>query len=61
MEGPTISTGWDPVAPGHWATNQRVHTEGPMGLAAAYVAEDGLDGHQWEERPLGLRMFNAPE
>jgi hypothetical protein len=22
---------------------------------AAYVAEDGLVGHQWEERPLVLR------
>jgi hypothetical protein len=25
-----------------------------------YVAEDGLVGHQWEERPLGLSVFNAP-
>ena len=35
-------------------TYGRIH--GP----AAYVAEDGLVGHQWEERPLGLRVFNAP-
>ena len=28
--------------------------EGHMALAA-YVAEDGLVGHQWEERPLVLR------
>jgi hypothetical protein len=27
---------------------------------AAYVAEDGLVGHHWEERPLGLANFNAP-
>jgi hypothetical protein len=27
---------------------------------ATYVAEDGLVGHQWEERPLGLRVFDAP-
>ena len=27
--------------------------EGPMALAT-YVADDGLVGHQWEERPLGL-------
>jgi hypothetical protein len=27
---------------------------------AAYVAEDGLVGHKWEERPLGLSGFNAP-
>jgi hypothetical protein len=27
---------------------------------AAYVAEDGLVGHQWEERPLVLGRFHAP-
>ena len=42
-----------------WTTNQRVHMEGPMALAT-YVAEDDLVGHQWEERPLGLSVFNAP-
>jgi hypothetical protein len=26
----------------------------------AYVAEDGLVGHQWEERPLVLRRLYAP-
>ena len=46
-------------APGDWTTNQRVHMEGPMVLAT-YVAEDGLVGHHWEKRPLGLRVFNAP-
>ena len=29
-----------------------------MGLAA-YVAEDGLVGHQWEERPLVLQRSYA--
>ena len=29
-------------------------------VLAKYVAEDGLDGHQWEEWPLGLRVFDAP-
>ena len=24
---------------------------------AAYVAEDGLAGHHWEERPLGIANF----
>jgi hypothetical protein len=24
---------------------------------SAYVAEDGLVGHHWEERPLGLANF----
>jgi hypothetical protein len=27
---------------------------------AAYVAEDGLVSHQWEERPLVFRRFYAP-
>jgi hypothetical protein len=27
---------------------------------AAYVAEDGLVGHQWEERALVLWRFYAP-
>ena len=48
-----------PGTPTDWTTNQRVHMEGPMVLAT-YVAEDGLVGHHWEKRPLGLRVFNAP-
>jgi hypothetical protein len=27
---------------------------------AAYVAEDGLAGHHWEERPLGIANFICP-
>jgi hypothetical protein len=27
---------------------------------AAYVAEDGLVGHHWEKRPLGLANFICP-
>jgi hypothetical protein len=27
---------------------------------AAYVAEDGLAGHHWEERLLGLANFICP-
>ena len=30
-----------------------------MGLVT-YVAEDGLVGHQWEERLLGLRVLDYP-
>jgi hypothetical protein len=26
----------------------------------AYVAEDGIVGRQWEERPLVLRMLDVP-
>jgi hypothetical protein len=40
-------------------TNQRVHMEGPM-APAAYVAEDGLVGHQWEEKPLVIWRLDAP-
>jgi hypothetical protein len=48
-----------PRAHRDWTTNQRIHGEGPM-APATYVAQDGLVGHQWEERPLGLRVFDAP-
>jgi hypothetical protein len=27
---------------------------------AAYVAEDGLASHHWEERPLGIANFICP-
>jgi hypothetical protein len=27
---------------------------------AAYVAEDGLVGHHWEERPLAIANFICP-
>jgi len=27
---------------------------------AAYVAEDGLVGHQWEEKPLALPRLDLP-
>ena len=27
---------------------------------AAYVAEDGLVGHHWKERPTGLAKFICP-
>jgi hypothetical protein len=29
----------------------------PLVSLAAYVAEDGLIGHHWEERPLGITNF----
>jgi hypothetical protein len=58
MEGATVSTSWTPGAPRNWTTNQRIHMEGPRALAT-YVAEDSLAGHQWEERPLALRVFDA--
>jgi hypothetical protein len=39
--------------------HQRVHMEGPMS-SVTYVVEDGLGGHQCEERPLVLRRLDAP-
>ena len=55
----TVSPARSPGDPRDWTTNQRIHIEGPM-APAAYVAEDGLLRHQWEERALGLRVFNEP-
>jgi hypothetical protein len=59
MERTTMSTGQTSRAPRDWTTNRRIHME-PLMALAAYVAEDVLVGHQWEERPLGLRVFNVP-
>jgi hypothetical protein len=42
-----------PRAPWDYTTNQRKHMVELVALAI-YVAEDGLVGHQWEERPLVL-------
>jgi len=46
-------------APGDWTTNQKVLMEGPLALAA-YVADDGPIGYQWEEQPLVLWWFDIP-
>jgi hypothetical protein len=46
-------------APRVYTINRRIHMERPMALAD-YVAEDGLVRDQWEERSLGLRVFNIP-
>jgi hypothetical protein len=46
-----MSTNQTPQSSHDLNTNQRVQMEGPM-APAAYVAEDGLVGHQWEERTL---------
>ena len=56
--GATVSTIQTPEARGDWTTHQRVHIERLMALAV-YVAEDGLVGHQWEERCLILWGFDA--
>ena len=60
MEGATVSTGQTPwSSPGTGSPTKEYSRRLPMALAT-YVAEDRLVGHQWEERPLGLRVFNAP-
>jgi hypothetical protein len=44
-----------------WVEQQYELTSTPELVSlAAYVAEDGLVGHQWEERPLGLANFICP-
>ena len=57
-KGTTVWTGQSPGAAGNLTTNQRLHMEGPLALAA-YVAEDGTVGHKLEERPLALWVFDA--
>ena len=56
MKGATLTIGQNP-----WSSRglDHQHMQGPMVLAV-YVAENGLVGHQWEEKPLGLRVFDAP-
>jgi len=49
----TISTKQTHQSSKNETTNQKLHMEGPM-IPATYVAEGGLVGHQWEERPLVL-------
>jgi hypothetical protein len=59
MEEATVSTGQTSWSSWGWATNQRVQIEGPM-APTTYVAEYGLVGHQWEERPFGLKVLKDP-
>ena len=59
MEGAIVSTGqicWSSQGLDHQPKN----THGVTLALATYVAEDGLVGHLWEERPLGLRVFDVP-
>jgi hypothetical protein len=42
------------------STKEYVWVGGEPMAPAAYVAEDGLVGHQWEERTLVLRRLDAP-
>ena len=47
---------WKPV----WWFLRKLDTVVPEDPAIPYVAENGLVGHQWEESPLVLRVFDAP-
>ena len=59
MEGAMVSSGQKPWR--SWGLNHQPKNtmEGPMVLVS-YVAVDGLVAHHWEERLLGLRVFNDP-
>jgi hypothetical protein len=46
-------------APWNYTTNHRKHMVELVALPI-FVAEDGLVGHQWEERPLVLWRLYAP-
>jgi hypothetical protein len=59
IEGTTIWTNQYPQSSQDLTTNQRLHLKG-LKAPVTYVAEDGLVGHQWEERPLVLWSFDAP-
>jgi hypothetical protein len=37
--------------------NEKVLFLLPLQSLAAYVSKDGLVGHQWKERPIGLENF----
>ena len=44
-----------------WVEQQHELTSTPELMSlAAYVSEDGLVGHHWKERPLGLANFICP-
>ena len=58
MERVTVSTGQTPWS-SQGLNNQPKSTHGRTQAQPAYVAEDGLVGHQWEEWPL-LRVLDAP-
>ena len=44
-----------------WVEQQYEVTSNPELLTlAAYVSKDGLVGHHWKERPIGLANFICP-
>jgi hypothetical protein len=48
------------LQPYRWNSNTNQPVPPELVSLAAYVAEDGLVGHHWEERPLGLANFMCP-
>jgi hypothetical protein len=59
MGGATVSTGqtsWSFLGLDH----QPEYKWRDPWLQLPCVVEDGLVGHQWEEWPLGLKVFNDP-
>jgi hypothetical protein len=52
---------WAPEMLAGWPTQLPLRPKPPELVSlAAYVAEDGLVGHYWEERPLGIANFICP-
>jgi hypothetical protein len=43
-----------------WKNNMNYPVPPELVSLAAYVAEDGLVDHNWEERPLGIANLYAP-
>jgi hypothetical protein len=49
-----------PRFPSLWLFKIRMCISPELVSLAAHVAEDGLVGHHWEERPLGLANLICP-
>jgi hypothetical protein len=45
------------LQPYRWNKNMNQPVPSELLSLAAYVSEDGLVSHHWEERPLGLAIF----
>ena len=61
--GATVSTSQTPPPlelPGTGPPTKEYTWKDPWFQPHMWQKMDGLVGHQWEERPLGLRVFDAP-
>jgi hypothetical protein len=59
MEGATLSMGQTPWS--SWLLDHEPKNAHGANHGAGYICDrDGLVEDQWEERPLGLRVFHLP-